>query len=76
MLLELNMLVIGFFRPLLRLTGDEMSFDTLLEAAFFKYIDNMDYMSHSAHQKRAPKTSSWPLVALGSRYSQRHKSLF
>jgi hypothetical protein len=58
------MLVIGFFRLLLRLTGDEMSFDTLLEAAFFEYIDNMDYMSHSAHQKRAPKTFSWPLDSL------------
>jgi hypothetical protein len=33
-LVKLNMLVIGFFRLLLRLTGDEMSFDTLLEAAF------------------------------------------
>jgi hypothetical protein len=33
-LVKLNMLVIGFFRLLLRLTGDEMSFDTLLERAF------------------------------------------
>jgi hypothetical protein len=75
-LVKLNMLVIGFFRLLLQLTGDGMSFDTLLETVFFEYINNMDYMSRSAHQKRAPKTFSWPLVALWSHYSQRHKSLF
>ena len=44
------------------------SFGALLEAAFSEYIANMDYMSHSAHQR--------PLVALGANYSQRHKSLF
>ena len=54
----------------------ETSIDTLLEAAFLEYISNMDYMGRSAHQKRAPKTFSWPLVALWSHYSQRHKSLF
>ena len=29
----------------------DISFDTLLGAAIFKYIVNMDYMSLSAHQR-------------------------
>ena len=53
-----------------------MSFGALLGAAFFEYINNMDYMSHSAHQKRAPKTFSRPLVALESHYRRRHKSFY
>ena len=32
-------------------TGDEISFETVLEAAIFKYNTNMDHMSH----RRAPK---------------------
>ena len=52
----------------------DISFDTLLGAAIFEHIDNMDYMSPSAHQKRAPTTSSQPLVGLGSHYRRRHKS--
>ena len=41
-----------------------MSFETLLGAAFFEYNIKMDYISRSAHQKRAPKTFSWPLDSL------------
>ena len=54
--------------------GYDISFDTLLRAAVFEYINNMDYMSLSAHQKRAPTTFSQPLVGLGSNYRRRHKS--
>ena len=53
--------------------ADEMGFDTLLGTVFFVI---MDYMSLSAHQKRAPTTSSWPLDGLGSHYRRRHKSFY
>ena len=41
-----------------------MSFETLLRTAFFEFNIKKDYMSRSAHQKRAPKTFSWPLDSL------------
>ena len=51
--------------------GYGLTFETLLRTLLFVI---MDYMSHSAHQKCAPKTFSQPLVALESHYRQRHKS--
>ena len=51
--------------------ADEISFDALLGAAL---TGKMDYMDPGAHQKRAPTTSSRPLVGLGSNYRRHRKS--